>query len=296
MKEIVILSGKGGVGKSSIAASLGVILADHFKIILADTDVDAPNLALFFNAVNKRSHDVSTCEKSFIDYDKCTGCQECVDACKFSSMVSINNMPIVIPYSCEGCGACTIVCPEDAIEIKKVVNGRINIADINNTMIVSGELDIGESSSGLIVDEVKKISKKEAERIGADLIITDGPPGIGCPVISSIKGSDYVVAVTEPTPAALNDLKRLIEVVEYFKIPLGIVINKSDIHQQSRTAIKEFSEEHKLIVLSEITYDINVPKAIAKSKPVVTAYPDASSSLALIELADKMTDIIEKTE
>ncbi len=296
MKEIVILSGKGGVGKSSIAASLGVILADHFKIVLADTDVDAPNLALFFNAVNKQTHDVSACEKSFIDYEKCTGCQKCVDVCKFSSVISINDRPVIIPYSCEGCGACSIICPEDAIEIKKVVNGRINISDINNTVIVSGELDIGESSSGLIVDEVKKTVKIEAERTGADLIITDGPPGIGCPVISSIKGSDYVLAVTESTPAALNDLKRLIEVVEYFKIPCGIVINKSDIHKKSRIAIKEFSKEHELIILSEMPYDICVPKAIAKSKPVVTAYPDAPSSQALLKLADKMTDIIEKME
>ena len=296
MKEIVILSGKGGVGKSTIAASLGTILIEKYNVVLADTDVDAPNLALFFDAVLRERKDISASEKAFIDYGKCTGCQECVDVCKFSSMLSSNNRPIVIPYTCEGCGACTIVCPEGAIEIKKVVNGRVNISDREETLIVSGELDIGESSSGLIVDEVKKTAGTEAERLNADLIITDGPPGIGCPVISSIKGGDYVMAVTEPTPVALNDLKRLVEVVQYFKIPCGIVINKSDLHQKSRIEIEEFSDEHNLILLSEIPYDISVAKSIAKARPVVTAYPDASSSLAIRELADKLIDIINRPD
>lgn len=294
MKEIVILSGKGGVGKSSIAASIGTILIDKYKVILADTDVDAPNLALFFNEVKSESHDVSASEKSFIHYEKCTGCQLCVDVCKFSSVVSIDGWPTIIRYSCEGCGACKIICPEDAVEIKKVVNGRINIYDINSSMIVSGELDIGESSSGLIVDEVKRVSMKEAEKNDADLIITDGPPGVGCPVISSIKGSDYVVGVTEPTPAALNDLKRLIEVIDYFKIPCGIVINKSDIHHQTRAAIKEFSEDKNLKVLSEIPYDISVSKAIAKAQPVVKAFPDASCSQAVTGLANTLKDIVKE--
>jgi len=294
MKEIVILSGKGGVGKSTITASLGTILSKDYKVVMADTDVDLPNLGLFFHAAERESKEISTSEKAFIDYEQCTGCLQCVDVCRFCSMVASDNKPLVISYSCEGCGACAVICPEDAIAIKKVVNGSIIISDTNNMVIVSGELSIGESSSGGIVDEVRKTAKKEAERLNTDLIVTDGPPGIGCPVISSMKGSSYVIAVTEPTPAALNDLKRLAEVIEHFQIPCGLVINKSDIHPGGIQAIKDFAQINTISVLSEIPYDVHIPKAIAEARPVVTAYPEAPSSIAVRILADKLKSIIKK--
>lgn len=294
MKEIVILSGKGGVGKSTIAASLGAIFSEKYKVVLADTDVDAPNLALFFDAIQKTSRDISTSEKAFINYEMCIGCLKCVDVCKFSSMVSFDKKPAVISYSCEGCGACTIVCPEDAIEIKTVVNGKIAISSTNHILMVSGELSIGESSSGRLVDEVRKTARQEAEKLNADLILTDGPPGIGCPVISSIKGSSYIIAVTEPTPAALNGLKRLFKVVGYFRIPLGIIINKSDMYTKSRQEIKAFAKKSEITVLSEIPYDLSVPKAISMAMPVVTAYPDAQSSFAIKKLVNKLSGIIKK--
>jgi MinD superfamily P-loop ATPase len=160
--------------------------------------------------------------------------------------------------------------------------------------LVSGALHIGESSSGHLVDVVKKAAKKEAERRGADLILTDGPPGIGCPVISSIKGGDYIIAVTEPTPSALHDLKKLLEVVGYFKTPVGIVINKSDIPYGTKEAIVQFAGESDMPILSEIPYDMSIPRAMALARPVVAAYPDSSSSLALRELAYKLKDNIQK--
>jgi MinD superfamily P-loop ATPase len=294
MKEIVILSGKGGVGKSTITASLGTILSKEYKVIMADTDVDLPNLGLFFRAAERGSKEISTSEKAFVDYEKCTGCLQCVDACRFSSIVASNNNPLVISYSCEGCGACAVVCPEGAIAIRKVLNGSIVISDANNMVIVSGELSIGESSSGGIVDEVRKTARKEAEILNADLIVTDGPPGIGCPVISSIKGSSYVIAITEPTPAALNDLRRLAEVIDHFQIPSGLVINKSDIHPGGIQAIKDFAETNNISILSEIPYDIHIPEAIVEAKPVVAAYPEAPSSIAIRILADKLKSIIKE--
>jgi MinD superfamily P-loop ATPase len=296
MKEIVILSGKGGVGKSTITASLSTILSKDYKVVMADTDVDLPNLGLFFNTADRESREISTSEKALIDYERCTGCLQCVDVCRFSSMGVSDDMPLVISYSCEGCGACAVICPEDAIAIKKVMNGSIIISDTNNMVIVSGELSIGESSSGGIVDEVRKTARREAERLNADLIVTDGPPGIGCPVISAMKGSSYVIAVTEPTPAALNDLKRLSEVVDHFQIPSGLVINKSDIHPGGIQTIKDFAQRNAISVLSEIPYDIHVPKAIAEAMPVVAAYPGAPSSIALKILADKLKSIIKESD
>jgi len=296
MKDIVILSGKGGVGKSTITASLGTILSEDYKVVMADTDVDEPNLELFFDAVQRESKEISTSEKAFIVYAKCTGCLQCIDVCKFSSLIVSKDKPLVVSYSCEGCGACTIICPEDAIEIKRVINGKITVSDMNETVIVSGELNIGESSSGGIVDEVKKTARKEAERLNALLIITDGPPGIGCPVISSMKDSNYVIAVTEPTPAALNDLHRVTEVISHFKIPFGLVINKSDIYPIGIQAIKDFAKINNSPILSEIPYDVHIPKAIAQAMPVVTACPKAPSSVTMIKLANKLKDIIKKLE
>ncbi|MEW6739906.1 MAG: P-loop NTPase [Nitrospirota bacterium] len=292
MKEIVVLSGKGGVGKSTITASLGSILSDEYRVVMSDTDVDAPNLALFFHASLNKSWDIQASEKAFIDYEKCSGCLACVDACRFSSMVIFNDKPFVVPFSCEGCGACAIVCPENAIEIKAARNGKINVFDTEKAVIVSGELKIGESSSGRLVDVVKRAVRQKAEETNADLILTDGPPGIGCPVIASIRGSDYVIAVTEPTPAALHDLKRLLEVIGYFKIPTGIVVNKSDIHMKSRQAIMDFAEERGIPVLAEIPYDMSIPKAIAKAVPVIKTYPESPASKAIFELADKMKSMI----
>ncbi|MBE9536151.1 MAG: ATP-binding protein [Proteobacteria bacterium] len=293
MKEIVVLSGKGGVGKSTLVASLCLILQDKHKVVMTDTDVDAPNLALFFEAAPRYSQEVSASEKAFIDYERCVGCMLCVGVCKFSAMTALDDKPVVIPFFCEGCGACAIICPESAIDIRNVVNGKINIADVDNAVIVSGELTIGESSSGKLIDEVKITAKKEAERTNADVIITDGPPGIGCPVIASIKGSDYMIAVTEPTPPALSDLKRLLEIASYFKIPTGIVINKSDMHPKSRTLIKSFAKRIGLEILSEIPYDASVPKAISNSMPVVKAFPKAPSSKAINSLGERLKDIIK---
>jgi len=288
MKEIVILSGKGGVGKSTITASLGSIFSEKYKIVIADTDVDTPNLALFFNAKERNSENIASCEKAFIDYNKCKGCMRCVRVCKFSAMASYKDKPIVILYSCEGCGACIVVCPENAISIKKVINGKVDISDIEekNCVIVAGELNIGGSSSGHLVDIVKKKAREEADKTKADLILIDGPPGIGCPVISSIKGSDYVIAVTEPTPAALHDLKRLYKVVGYFRIPIAIVINKSDIASSEK--IKEFAKKNDIIILAEIPYDRKVSEAVAMAMPVVKAYPNSEVSINIKKLSERL--------
>jgi MinD superfamily P-loop ATPase len=291
MREIVILSGKGGVGKSSIVASLGVIYAQKYKLILVDTDVDAPNLNLVLGATSRDSEQITASSKAQIDYDKCIGCMTCKDVCKFSSIIG-EEQPIIIPYSCEGCGACTITCPEDAIEIKEVVNGQLNIFDAENMLLVAGELHIGETSSGRLVDIVKKRARQEAENSQVEMILTDGPPGIGCPVIASVKGADYVVLVTEPTPAALNDLKRVVEVVKHFRTPLGIALNRSDIHLESNSAIKQFAQDNGFPILSEIPYDKSMPMAVANAQPVISAYPSAPSSLALGKLAMALSERI----
>ena len=292
MREVVILSGKGGVGKSSMVASLGVIFARQYQVVLADTDVDAPNLSLVLGAKPRSSEAITASAKAFIDTDKCSGCMMCRDVCKFSSIIG-TVQPIIIPYSCEGCGACTVTCPEDAIEIKEVVNGQLNIFVTKNILFVGGELHIGESSSGRLVDIVKQRARQEAENSRAEMILTDGPPGIGCPVIASVKGADYVILATEPTPAALNDLKRVVEVVKHFRVPFGIALNRSNIHPESNRAIKQFARDNSFSILAEIPYDKNMVMALAHARPVITAYPASPAALALNRLAAALSERVK---
>jgi MinD superfamily P-loop ATPase len=291
MKEIVIISGKGGVGKSAITASLGFMLAQKYRVLLTDTDVDAPNLHLVLGAELRDTQDVAASEKAFIDYEQCSSCMTCVDTCRFSSIVA-STEPIIIPYSCEGCGACVLSCPEEAIEIRRIVNGRINIFEANNLPVVAGELSIGASSSGRLVDLVKRRARQEAEASGTEIILTDGPPGIGCPVIAALKGADYALLVTEPSTAALSGLQRVMEVTRHFRTPIGVVLNKADIHAEARMAIHSFIEKNNFVIHSEIPYDNSVPMAIANAQPVVQAYPDSPSSLLLKKLADAVPKLI----
>jgi MinD superfamily P-loop ATPase len=241
MKEIVILSGKGGVGKSVLTAALGWQLAGKARVALADTDVDAPNLHLTLGAQLQSGHEIKASEKALIDYGKCSACLQCQETCKFSAIIG-NEKPLVLPYSCEGCGACAIACPEQAITIASVTNGRINLFSAETLIMVGGELQIGESNSGMLVDAVKEEARLKAEEIGAEILLIDGPPGIGCPVIAAVQGADFAVTVTEPTPAALHDLARVIQVIHHFQVPVGIVINRADLYAAGKKAICRYAE------------------------------------------------------
>lgn len=287
MKEIVIVSGKGGVGKSSLTAAIGILLSDTFSLVFADTDVDAPNLHLVLGAEVTEVIDITASEKAFIDYEKCIHCMECLQVCRFSSIIG-EEEPIIVSYSCEGCGACSISCSVEAISIQPVVNGKLNLMETQNSRIVAGELGIGQSSSGKLVDVVKKRARQEAKNCGADLIITDGPPGIGCPVIASLKGADYVVVVTEPTPSALHDLLRIIEVISYFKTPIGIVLNRADMHNETREEILKLIKEKDFSLLAEIPYDPLLPSALAEGRMAIKAYPNAPSSFAIRKLSETL--------
>lgn len=287
MREIVILSGKGGVGKSSLTAALGSLLGRRHTLVFADTDVDAPNLHLVLGAVPVESHQVSVSEKAFVEPDRCIGCGLCMGVCRFGAIVG-KSRPVIARYSCEGCGACAIVCPEEAIDIRQVVNGRVDIMRVGDHRMVSGSLGIGESSSGRLVDVVKRMAREQAGEINADLILTDGPPGIGCPVIATLKGAEQVIVVTEPTPSALSDLGRVVEVTRGFHLPLGVVLNRADISAEGRVQLIHFLHEQRLELLAEIPYDPELPRALARGELAVITRPDADSSRAIRQLARRM--------
>ncbi len=287
MKEIVILSGKGGVGKSSLTAALGTLLGRDHTLVLADTDVDAPNLHLVLGARTLETFPVSASEKAFVDAERCIGCGQCMEVCRFGAIVG-DSRPVIARYACEGCGACGIVCPEEAIAIRQVTNGRLEIMAAGEHRVVSGSLEVGESSSGRLVDVVKRRARDLAGELGAGLILTDGPPGIGCPVIATLKGADRVLLVTEPTPSALSDLDRVVQVVRSFHLEPGVVLNRADISEDGRARVLRFLEEKRLGLLAEIPYDPELPRALARGELAVITRPDAASSVAIRRLAARV--------
>jgi len=272
MKTITILSGKGGVGKSSLVASLAVLLFKEKgkSIVAADCDVDASNLALLFNARLGKRKRISTNYKAFVN-EKSKNCKEIVDVCAFSAISwdEKKHMPEINRLLCEGCGACQLLCP-DGIELKRVKNAVVGEAETSYGFpLVSGQLEMGESGSGNVVEAVKERARKKAERIKADFIVLDASAGIGCPVIASIKGSDYIIGITEPTPSGLSDLKRVFEVVNHFGIPHGIIINKHDLNKRWTGQIENFAYRNKLPVLGKLPYDRRFVEAMVNLMPIV---------------------------
>jgi MinD superfamily P-loop ATPase len=270
MKKIVILSGKGGVGKSSIAASLALVLSKKNKIVAADCDVDAPNLALVLGIKKfDKKIGIEAAEKAVLLEKKCTGCRKCLDSCVFSAIEwnKEKNKPVFNYMRCEGCGTCGIVCPENAIFLEKIENAKVRIAE-KPFPIFSGQLKVGESGSGKVVFNVKQMAEKKADEIGADYLLIDSAAGIGCPVIASVSGSDFAIIVTEPSPSAFNDFKRAMAIVQHFQIPFGVIINKWDLSKDFTKEMEKYFQENEIQLLKEISYDRKFTDALINLTPI----------------------------
>jgi len=273
MKTITILSGKGGVGKSSFTASLAIVLSKKYKIVAADCDVDAPNLGLLFGIRNlKRKEKISTNYKAFItkEVKKCLNAKKLPGICTFSAISwdDKRNMPVINKFLCEGCGTCKLLCPE--IKLRKVKNAVVGeVKTKYGFYLVSGQLKIGESGSGNVVEVVKERARSIAKKVKADFIVLDSSAGIGCPVIASIRESDFVVGITEPTPSGLSDLKRAFDVVNHFGIKHGIVINKYDLNKRVTKQIERFAKVSRIPILGKLPYDRKFVQALVDMVPIV---------------------------
>ncbi|MHA1671078.1 MAG: P-loop NTPase [Promethearchaeota archaeon] len=305
MKKIGVLSGKGGVGKTSLTASL-VSLAQkdpEFNVITLDCDVDAPNLALILPPKSEEDvviQDTFTTKKARFLEEKCVNCKQCYDDhfCEFNALNwnESDNIPVIDYLACEGCGACKVLCPEDAFEIDPVKSGEIITYETDAGFpLIYGKTKLGSTTSGLLVSEVKQHATSIKEFNDANLILIDGPPGIGCPVIATVSGLDYIIAITEPTPSGLHDLSRAIEMVNQFNIPFGIVINKADLKSASQKQLNKYIEKGDYEILGRINFDLSIPEAMSYAESVVDYAPESVASQSIKKIYTKLKRILSKS-
>ncbi|MFW5912262.1 MAG: 4Fe-4S binding protein [Candidatus Hadarchaeota archaeon] len=286
MKELTVISGKGGTGKTTITAAL-VSLASNAT--LADADCDASNLQLILTPkiMEKKEYFGSS---TAVKIKECSMCGRCREVCRFNA---IDEKIRISEVKCEGCGACEFVCPEDTIEMREEKTGTVFKSRTRFGPMVHSELEIGEEASGKMVTQVKQAARELAEE--NDLLIIDGSPGIGCPVIASIKGSDHVLVVTEPTVSGVHDLKRVLSVTDHFGIDTSVCINKSDINPGKVEEIKEFCNETGTPILGEVPYDESATEAMINEETVIE-YSESNMSNEIKSLWKKLEKRMDKND
>ena len=273
MKEITVISGKGGTGKTSLVASFASLARD---VVLADCDVDAADLYLIMKPVIRHRESFIGGSVARIKSGYCVACGKCEELCRFDAIFydgpgngTYGRTFRVDPIACEGCGVCSWFCDYDAIEFKPHVNGQLFVSDTRHGPMAHARLGIAEENSGRLVTLVRNAAKKLAERDKRSIIIIDGSPGIGCPVIASIAGVDLVVAVTEPTFSGKHDLERVIKLAEFFTIPVGVIINKWNLNEDIARLIEDEAASRGIEVFGKIQYDRAVTEAMVHEMSVV---------------------------
>ena len=263
MKQLTIISGKGGTGKTSIAAAFASLTKNA---VFADCDVDAADLHLILNPKIKKTMNFHGLKIASINRNVCTICKSCYEHCRFNAIDKEIN---IIKESCEGCGVCEYVCPVDAIQMVDRDSGYSYTSETRFGPMAHAKLKTAEEASGKLVTVVRNNAKKLAEEKKKDLVVIDGPPGIGCPVISSISGVDLVLVVTEPTLSAIHDLERIVGVAHHFKIPAIVCINKFDINLENTKKIEQYCKSNNIDIVGKLPYDTVITEAMIHEKTII---------------------------
>ena len=268
MKQITILSGKGGTGKTTITAAFAVLAE---KAVVADCDVDAPDLHMLLHPEILETREFRGSKIAVIDETKCVKCGVCKEKCRFDA---ITQNFTVDPFSCEGCGVCTLVCPVNAVTLTERISGYAYISKIKYGFMAHALLNPGESNSGKLVTMVRQNAKLLAEKERNNLIIIDGPPGIGCPVIASVTGVDAGLVVTEPTMSGIHDLERALGLLRHFNVRPLVCVNMYDVNEENTNKISRFCEENGVEVVGSIPFNPVVTEAMVNGKAIMEYSPE----------------------
>ncbi|MFC1804007.1 ATP-binding protein [Thermoproteota archaeon] len=274
MKQVTILSGKGGTGKTTITASFAALSRDS---VFADCDVDASNLHLLLNPKIKEIMEFKGLNQAVIDSEKCTQCGLCMELCRFNAITDYE----VDSIHCEGCKVCVVNCPVEAIEFNERVCGYAYISETKYGPMSHARLTPGMENSGKLVTLVRQNASKIAEETHSNLVLVDGSPGIGCPVIASLANIDEAVVVVEPTLSGIHDLKRALELLDHFKVTPFVVVNKYDINEENTAELEDYCGENDIILLGKVPFDPVVTRSMVKGTPVVEYDPQSVSSEAI---------------
>lgn len=298
MQEVVILSGKGGTGKTTIVGALAALWQN---VILVDCDVDAANLHLITRPVIRDRHIFRASRRAVINAEDCTACGLCLDYCRFEAIKTNGDWPLspsgfrIDPLGCEGCGLCARICPDQAIEMQMFDTGEWYLSETPFGPLVHGRLAPAQGNSGMLVTLLRNQAAEIATGGEFSLTLVDGPPGISCPTIASLTGSSYALLVTEPSLSAFHDLRRLIELITHFRVPAGVLINKYDINEQITTEIEDYARSHGLAVLGRLAYDRDVSRAQLQ-KRTIYEFARQLFGAQLQELRRKLTLELKRIE
>ena len=268
MKEITVISGKGGTGKTSVTAAFAWLGGKN--VLVADCDVDASDMHLLLVPEIVESEQFFSGKSAVVNNETCIQCNRCMEVCRFEAIENKNGKYSVIGSNCEGCGFCFQVCPAGAIQMTDKPIGKLYVSETRlNNILVHAKLNIGADNSGKLVSKIREVAKSKAKSGKIKYVLSDGSPGTGCPVIASVTGTDYVVIITEPTISGFHDLKRVIELISHFGTPAGCIINKSDLNPETTSAIKVYLKANQVALLAEIPYSQSFTDAITEGCTIV---------------------------
>jgi MinD superfamily P-loop ATPase len=275
MRQLVVLSGKGGTGKTTVAAALAHLASQEIPLVIADADVDAANLELLLSPTRKEEHDFISGQVALIDEELCIGCGTCEDVCRFDAVLSPADPSTSVafridPSACEGCASCMYQCPSEAVQMRSRRSGQWFRSETRFGPLFHAHLFAGQENSGKLVTLVKQQARQLASDDARPLLLVDGPPGIGCPVISSLSGADLALLVTEPTVSGVHDLERILGTARHFGVPALALINKADINPSLADALENICRAQGIDVTGRIPYDPAVTEAMVHGQPVTT--------------------------
>ncbi len=302
MKQIVILSGKGGTGKTSICAAFAHLCAtetDKTSSVFVDADVDAANLSLVLEPSKSLLNEFWGGSLAVIDSALCSNCGACSKVCRYDAIFpnpQNSQVQWIDPVACDGCAACVYACPEGAIQMVQQQEGNWFQSQTSFGPLFHAELFAGKENSGKLVTLIKQQGRLHAEDTHSKLMIIDGPPGIGCPVISACAGADLGLIITEPSQAGFHDLRRILNTLHHFKIPTVVCINKADIYLEGTAAIREYAAAEGVAQLDDIPYDENIPKAMINGKPITLMFPDSPASKSIRAVWQKTIRLLQVWE